>query len=572
MKNISNTSLVGSLLSLLLFGLCVVAQAEEIEVEQELFYKVWENESLYPSLSHYLSVAETVAESRRESNDGIEGAEQDSFLTTVLEAYADDDAGQVSPEKIEINLRQAMQVTLSQNRDLQLAMLAPSVAETELEIAKTVYDPSLFSDARYYDSERPIQSLLDTGSDGTDGVESLTEEGWVSETGVRQPLPTGGNATISYEADNLENNSELTIPNPQYTSRVKLELRQSLLKGFGDRANKSEIDLATIALNQSQAEYRKELSDLLKEMTLYYWRYSYYYQLEKMSGEAIDAAVEVLGRVETRSEQGIGNLLDLDRARSSVEDRRLKYLGDKRLAQTTLEQFKQILGIAVLSPYFHSTFIPTEPFIKTFVLPDLNQIQRTALTRREEITISKQEFKSALTKLKLAEHLELPTLDARTSYTLNGLGEEYGDSVDSSLSDGKNSWDAGLFLEWQIGGRKSSLEARKAMLGARQAKLEYKRNVEAITYEVSSLHKEASLSMEEVEAAKRAKDAYAAVFKRENALYDISRIGNQRLLDSQDEYFDAERAYVKAVLGLNLVALKLQWVQGLFLETFGIEL
>lgn len=569
MKNISNTSsLYWSLLSLLLFGLCVVAHAEEIEVEQELSYKIWENESLYPSLSHYLSVAE----SKHKSNDRVEVVEHDSFLTTVLESYSGEDNRQLSSETVELNLRQAMQVTLSQNRDLQLALLAPRVTETELQISKTVYDPSVYSDARYYDSERPIQSLLDTGSDGTDGVDSLTEEGWISETGIRQPLPTGGSATLSYEADNLENNSELTIPNPQYTSRVKLELRQSLLKGFGDTTNKSEIDLATIAFDQSQAEYRKELSDLLKEMTLYYWRYSYYYKLEEIGREAIDAAVEVQGRVETRSEQGIGNLLDLDRARSSVEDRRLKYLGDKRLAQTTLEQLKQILGIAVLSPYFHSTLVPTEPFLKTFDLPDLHQAQRTALTRREELAVSKEEFKSAMTKLKLAEHLELPTLDARTSYTLNGLGEEYDDSVDSSLSEGKDSWDAGLFLEWQIGGRKSSLETRKAMLGVRQAKLEYKKNVESITYEVSSLHNEASISMEEVAAAKRAKEAYAAVFQRESALYDISRIGNQRLLDSQGEYFDAERAYLRAVLNLNLTALKLQWVQGLFLETFGIEL
>ena len=556
-----------SLISTLLLSPCGVVHAVDVEVEEEVFYKVWENESLYPSLSHYLNVA--IKE--RESEETTEVIEQDSFLTGVLDSYLGDTPQQPSPETIELNLRQAMQVALSQNRDLQLALLAPSVAETELEISKTVYDPSVFSDARYYDSERPIQSLLDTGSDGTDGVNSLTEEGWVSESGIRQPLPTGGNATFSYEADNLENNSELTIPNPQYTSRLKLELSQSLLKGFGDKRNKSEIDLATIALDQSQAEYRKELSDLLRELTLYYWRYSYYFTLSKMSRDAIDAAEEVLGRVETRSEQGIGNLLDLDRARSSVEDRRLKYLGDKRLAQTTLNQFKQLLGIAVLSPYFNSTFIPTEPFLETFDLPGLHQVQRTALTRREEISIARQELKSALTKLKLAEHLELPTLDARTSYTLNGLGEEYGDSVDSSVSDGTNSWDAGLFLEWQIGGRKSSLETRKAMLGAQRAKLDYKKSVESITYEVSSLHNEALLSMEEVEAAQRAKEAYAAVFKRESALYDISRIGNQRLLDSQDEYFDAERAYLKAVLGLNLLALKMQWVQGLFLETFGIE-
>lgn len=549
-------------------GLSGVSIAEELSVEEDLAYKVWENESLYPSLSHYLTIAET---RQNRAVEVLNPIEDDTFLQGVFDSYSATADISGSPENIELNLRQAMQVALSGNRDVQLALLAPAIAESDLKITQTVYDPTLFNDTNYYDSERPIQSLLDTGSDGTDGVDSLTEDGWLTRSGIQQPLPTGGSATVAYEADNLENNSELTIPNPQYTSRFSFELRQSLLKGFGDKSNTSDMRLASISLNQSQAEYRKELADLLRELTLYYWRYSYYYQLEQISRGAIGAAEKILERVETRNEQGIANLLDLDRARSSVEDRRLKHFGDKRLAQTTLNQLKQLLGIAPLSPYFHSGLVPTEPFLETFTLPELAQIQRTALTRREEIQIARHELKSAEIKHKLAKHLELPTLDLRTSYTMNGLGEEYGDSVDGAVSDGQDSWDAGIFVEWPIGGRRSSLETRKAMLGGQQAKLEYKKSIESIAYEVNSLFSEASLSLQEVEASERSKNAYEAVFKRESALYDISRVGNQRLLDSQDEYFDAQRAHLKAVLSLNLMAMNLQWVQGLFLETFGIE-
>ncbi|BHH85201.1 hypothetical protein LA52FAK_34900 [Desulforhopalus sp. 52FAK] len=545
-----------------------VSIAEELSVEEDLAYKVWENESLYPSLSHYLTIAET---RQNRAVEVLNPIKDDTFLQGVFDSYSTTSDISDSPASIELNLRQAMQVALSGNRDVQLALLAPAIAESDLKITQTVYDPTLFNDTNYYDSERPIQSLLDTGSDGTDGVDSLTEEGWLTRSGIQQPLPTGGSATVAYEADNLENNSELTIPNPQYTSRFSFELRQSLLKGFGDKSNTSDIRLANISLNQSQAEYRKELADLLRELTLYYWRYSYYYQLEQISRGAIGAAEKILERVETRNEQGIANLLDLDRARSSVEDRRLKHFGDKRLALTTLNQLKQLLGIAPLSPYFHSSLVPTEPFLETFTLPELAQIQRTALTRREEIQIARHELKSAEIKHKLAKHLELPTLDLRTSYTMNGLGEEYGDSVDGAVSDGQDSWDAGIFVEWPIGGRRSALETRKAMLGGQQAKLEYKKSIESISYEVNSLFSEASLSLQEVEASERSKNAYEAVFKRESALYDISRVDNQRLLDSQDEYFDAQRAHLKAVLSLNLMAMNLQWVQGLFLETFGIE-
>jgi outer membrane protein TolC len=552
----------------LLFTLPVYA-ALESEIEDDVSYKIWEADHLYPSLSHYLQAAE----SKTMAGGEVEATkEQDSYLSGVLSSFNGESNTLPSPENIELNLRQAMQVALSENRDVQLALLAPAIADVDLQAAKTVYDPTLFSDTRYYDSERPIQSLLDTGSDGSDGVDALIEEGWFSQTGVRQPLPTGGSAIVSYEADNLENNSELTIPNPQYTSRVKFELRQSLLKGFWDKYNKSEIDMATIARDQSQSSYRKELSDVLKELTLYYWRYRYYFQLEQISRDAIQEAEKILARIETRNEQGMANLLDLDRARSSLEDRRLKNYGDKKLVQTTLDQLKQLLGISAASPYFQALLIPTEPFITSFTLPPLNQLQKTALTRREEITIARQELKTASAKHTLAKHLELPTLDARTSYTLNGLGEEFDESVDGSFSDGKDSWDAGLFIEWQLGGRKNSLETRKALLGVQQAKLEYKRSIERISYEVNSLYSEASFSTGEVQAAERSKQAYESVFNRESALYDISRVDNQRLLDSQDKYFDAEREYLKALLNINIITLKLQWVQGLFLETFDIEL
>lgn len=554
--------------ALLLLALSTSSIAEELDFDSDVTYKNWENDSLYPSLSHYLSLADESAPNIKPAEPEEKYSYYEELLTTYSQGFSENSG----PERIELNLRQAMQVALSHNRDAQLAELAPEVAESDLKIANTVYDPTLFSDSRYYDSERPIQSLLDTGSDGSDGLDTLREEGWFSRSGIRQPLPTGGNATFAYEADNLENNSELTIPNPQYTSRFNFELRQSLLKGFGDKSNRSEIALAGTTFEQSQAQYRKELSDLLRELTVYYWRYSYYYQLEKISSEAIGAAEAILLRLETRSEQGIANLLDLDRARSSLEDRRLKNFGDKKLVQTTLDQLKQLLGIAALSPYYQSTLIPTEPFLRTFNLPDLGVLQQNALTRREEIRIARFELENATTKFKLAQHLELPTLDARASYTLNGLGEEYGDSVDGAVSDGKDSWDAGLFLEWSIGGRKSSLETRKALLGIQQAKLEYKKSIETVGYEVNTLHGEATLSMGEVMAAQRAEDAYLAVVDRESALFDISRLDNQRLLDSQDEYFEAQRAHLRAVLNLNLLALKLQWVQGRFLETFDIEI
>ena len=112
-------------------------------MEEDVAYKIWENDSLYPSLSHYLTLAETTA-----AHTHHQPIKHDSFLREVLASYAESSDRKATPENIELNLRQAMQVALSQNRDVQLALLAPAVAESELKISQTVYDPSIFSDTR----------------------------------------------------------------------------------------------------------------------------------------------------------------------------------------------------------------------------------------------------------------------------------------------------------------------------------------------------------------------------------------------------------------------------------------
>lgn len=534
--------------------------------EREISYKLWELHELLPSLNVHVQNVSPEETSFKTNSD----AGRDELLEGVVAALTANAGQETSPLAIPLSLREAMQIAVSSNKDVQLALLNPELASSDLGIAETVYDPTLFSDSRYYDIDRPIQSLLDTGSDGTTGDDSLLETGWVSRTGVRQPLPTGGYATLSYEADNLDSNSDLVIPNPQYTSRFKIELRQSLLKGIGDKSNKANIELADLGYSQAESEYRKSLSDVLKELAFYYWRYRYYHQLQLVSEDAVQAGEEILLRIKTKNEQGLANQLDLERAESALQDRKVQLVMDKKLSQTTLDQLKMVLGISPASVNFFAPILPTEPFINTASTPERTGLLKMALSRREEIAIARQSIKSATVKKKLAEHMRLPTLDARTSYALNGLGEEFNDSVDDSLAADQASWDVGVVLEWPIGGRKSSLELQKSILGERKAQIQYKKVLEKVAYEVNSTYSEVTLSSEEVNVAQKAQASYRKVLEHEKTLFDMSRISNQRIMDSQDDYYEAERSYTRALLNLNMSLLKLQWVQGILLENFEI--
>jgi outer membrane protein len=472
---------------------------------------------------------------------------------------------------IEFSLQQVMQIALADNKELQISQLVPAVAELDQSISRTAYDPTFFTDTGYFDTNRPIQSLLDTGRDGTEGDDSLKQRGWDSQAGIIQPIPTGGDLSLKYEADHLDSNSDLTIPNPQYTSRVRIELRQSLLKGFADPANTSRIELSDIGYSQAVAEYQQSINDVLKELSLYYWRYKYYHQLEQISIAAVDDVEEILQRLQTRFEQGLANQLDLDRTVASLQDNKLRLLADRKLAQTTLNQLKEVIGISPVSQLFLIDFIPSEPFLETVTVPERKVLLETAKTRRGEIARSHQAVSAASVRLRLAEHLQLPTLDARTSYSLSGLGDELGDAFDGSLTSDNPSWDVGLFLEWPIGGRKASLEAQKSSLALRREEIKYLKILQQVAYEVNTYYGDVKLSEVEVTTALKAQEAYGKVLEHDRTLFEISRINNRRLLDSQDEHSIAQRKYLRRLLDLNISLLRLQWSQGLMSEHFELQ-
>ena len=125
--------------------------------------------------------------------------------------------------------------------------------------------------------------------------------------------------------------------------------------------------------------------------------------------------------------------------------------------------------------------------------------------------------------------------------------------------------------KWAIGGRKSSFEEKKSFLAVRKAQLQYKKTLEQIAFEVNTIYSEVALSEREVHAASIAQEAYGKVLEREMALFDLSRLSNQRILDSQDDYYDSKRTYLRALLNLHLSLMKLQWAQGVLLDVFEIN-
>lgn len=144
---------------------------------------------------------------------------------------------------VNLTLLEALHYALRGNHEIQIAAYEPLRAGADVSIAQAVFDPTVFFANNFGRTDRPIQSLLDTG-EIREGA--LVEDTWDFQGGARQPFLTGGTISVFQDMNYLDTNSTLTFPNPQYRAGLSAELKQPLLKGVGAVLNRAAIRVANL--------------------------------------------------------------------------------------------------------------------------------------------------------------------------------------------------------------------------------------------------------------------------------------------------------------------------------------
>ncbi len=468
-----------------------------------------------------------------------------------------------------LTLRGAVKLALSGNRQIQVASYNPSIASEEINSVQSIYDVTLFEETNITRIDRPNQSLLDNGT--LERGEFL-EHRWDSRAGVKKALPTGGVVSLFADVDHVNSSSELLLPNPQYTSRLTAQVRQALLREYGDSSNQAAIAKARQGLVMTEAEYRKTVVDTVKEVAGAYWRFVFYRQQLVINENALLQGEEILKKEQARNQQGLASKLDVDRAMSTVQERKRAEVTARSLYLVAMTQLKLLLGILPGSELFDTVIEPEESVAAQTSFSTLEAMVVHAQQARPEMVIARKKVEVAEIQKIMSENRKLPKLDAKASYTLNSLGSGFNTAVDGTYFSDDASWAIGFEFEYPWGGRKADAEYRKAVLQHEQAQTALLKSSEQIAYEINAALHEVVQAEEEVAAAKEAHDARSRVLAREKVRFELAKTGNRGLLDAQDDYYEARRNYMRAALNLNIALLQLRWATGGLPEEFDLRM
>ena len=474
--------------------------------------------------------------------------------------------------EVRLTIFDAVRIALENNQDVQIAGYNPLLAEADLATARAAYDPNLALSNTFGRSKRPIASQLDTGvlREG-----ALTEDTWQASGGITQRVPTGATVSLTQELNYLDTNSRLIQPNPQYTSRLSAEVSQPLLKGFGDPVGRAAIRIATLSAGVTLEDFRQKVMETVSRVTAAYWQVAFDRKMARVYREALEMAREVSRRETVRAGQGISNALNVARAASAAATREAEVVRAGNRVKNGVDRLKVLLNSPEAPIDSEVAVVPIEQPRFFVVDVDRTAAMTLALSRRPELQRARSTITVNRIRVDVADRQRLPKLDALLRYTLNGLGNDLGASLDSQHFTDPVTWVAGLEFELPLGNRVAQAEHQRRRVEFEQTLFEADRLTDEILQEVSVAVRAVLQGRDEVEATLGARDAAKKVLHGETVrmeLQPMDRRTNEELLRAQDLVTSTEQDHLLALLNFNLALTELARSQGSLVEDNDIEI
>ncbi len=461
-----------------------------------------------------------------------------------------------------IGLRNVLSITLQNNVAIAVQEYQTGIRHQEITGQDASFDPSIVIEGRASESESQVASAF-----AAPDVSNTERQNW--KLGLSQKLITGTQYELNYTGFRDETNSAFAGLNPQYTSRVEVNITHPLLKNFGISTNKKDIFIAQNNLDISEFEFQSRVIDIITNAENTYWDLVFTREDLKVKEQSVTRALDLERRVRAQVKVGTLAPIEILQAQSEVASREEGVLLAQKAIADTEDQLKNIMNINFDSPEGLKTFKPLDPAdFQVGKKIILNEAITEALESRPDFLVRKKELASQDITVKFNENQLYPSLDLVGTFGLNGLsgtaaplqgfggggvatsrfGGNYGESLDDAFSGNFKSWEVGLLLSYPIGNRAAKSRLTASRLQASQRLLEIKDLEKSIVVEVRQASRQIVTDIKRVHSARVARRLAQEKLVAEEKKFAVGLSTSFKVLEFQTDLAEQESRELKAII------------------------
>lgn len=510
-----------------------------------------------------------LTDQRRAELDSLSGPA--SYVQEPLE-LGNDLMGEAETRSITLSLQQAVRIAVENNLKVQEARLRPAISQARLTQAQAVFDAVYFAELNLHKLDTPQPALV--AGIGRLGPPSLTDDRSLN-TGIRKPLTTGGQVTVSTGFSRNSSTPTVFAEDPHYEANALVSLSQPLLRNFGSDVNRAQILLSQNARRSSLEELRDNLLTTVNDVEKAYWDLVFTRQQLLVALRQLERAIETRRPLLERREFDVSPV-QLTQANATVEERRAEVIRLRQQVRTQSDQLKQLL---------HSPELPLsdEVMIQPADLPTDLPVQfnlldavTTALQRRPELQQALLTIHDASIRQRVADNQRLPLLNLAATTRFNGVGSNIGESYDTVGEGDFIDYILSAQFEAPIGNRAAQALYREQQIARETSVIQYQAAAERAVLEVKQALRSLISTYELIGATRAARRAAAdnlrALEEQEKAGQALTPEFLDLKFRRQDSLAEAETAEARALTDYNTAIAAMYRATGTLLERCGIEL
>ena len=321
-------------------------------------------------------------------------------------------------EQRALTLREALEMALVNNKDIEVARSNVKIAEFDLLGARGVYEPR-FSSLSYYErSVSPVSSFL--GGGGANGVVTQSDvTGTMRFEGLAPKY--GGSYRMDFSSVRLVTDNVLAALNPQYPTALTFNYTQPLFRGLGFDSTRRQIEVAKKNLSLTDAQFRQRTIETITAVQRAYWDLVYALRNLQIQRDAVKDARTQLEHNKRLVEEGVLAPIDVVSAEAQVAGfEQSVYIALEDISRSE-NNLKNLIADNRNDAIWNVSIVPTDAVDITPPVISLEDAMQAAIANRAELTQS--DLVSEINKLDQRFYREQtkPQVDLVASYGAVGL-------------------------------------------------------------------------------------------------------------------------------------------------------
>jgi outer membrane protein TolC len=484
-------------------------------------------------------------------------------------------SGQTTPTgpALNITMDQAVSMALEQNLGLQADRLGPALAAQDAARARSVYNPTLFTNYSRNDVTRPAGNVFEASGDVSTNTNTV-------QGGVAQALRWfGSQYQVSWTAGRVETTAFSSF-NPQLSSNISLTFNQPLLRGLLIDANRA--NLQTVARQQQIAdvELTNQIGQTERTTRLAYLALISAIKGREVAEQNLEVARAQYRNTRARVEVGVSAEADIVGPEAEVSQLEESLIVAESNIESQMDQLRQLVLDPSRPDYWTVRLVPTETITVEEPHVNVDAAVQSAMAGRVDLVQARKQLEVNDINIRLLNSLKLPAVDFRVNYqgsgtagTLNDYSNDlppvitnqtvrpFSTALSDTFHNAYPSWTYGVQVSYPLGKSDTDANLARARIAKKQGETQLRELELLVATQVRDAARQVETAYRRVQASRASLTSQERRLEAENKRFEVGLSNNFTLLQIQRDVANARVQALNAELAYSRALIQFEAVQ-----------